>query len=554
MSHQHDLYSRRHFLKLLLGSSALGAVGQLALMQKAAATAPGFSDYKALVCVFLKGGNDSFNMLLPIGGDAKTGYAAYAATRGSLAITNNPLDLNTISTSGTNLNNGNLGIDSANPYYVNGSEETAYLKGFYGLSGKGIELGVNAVMPELAQLINDNKASVIANIGTLVQPVSRAQILAKTAKLPVFLFAHNHQQRILQTGQADNLTGIGWAGKIADQWQGINNNSLLGLNISYSGNDRMLIGNKSSPLILNPSTPPRYTEMVAGSGAPSDDRIAAFKALSGIENTSPSGKVSFDSTNTFNAEDEFQRVYASMSQKSFNTFDQLYNTWTTNNITYQSTGSYGEPLFSQLSPNYLGFNGSIQGGLISQLEAVAKMIHLAATGKFNNNAFNRQIFLVSLGGFDTHATQASKHPLLLRELSVGLWKFQKALEELGHANKVTTFTMSDFGRTMSNNGDGTDHAWGAHHIIMGGDGQGTVGNFQGGQMIGRLPDVTLAGADDHDKQGRMIPGLAQDQLNATLCRWFGANESMLASIFPNLSHFETQKGVADSAYLNGLFA
>ncbi|MBO0612837.1 MAG: hypothetical protein RL122_267 [Pseudomonadota bacterium] len=554
MSHQHDLYSRRHFLKLLLGSSALGTVGQLALMQKAAATAPGFSDYKALVCVFLKGGNDSFNMLLPIGGDAKTGYAAYAATRGSLAITNNPLDLNTIATGGTNLNHGNLGIDSANPYYVNGSEETAYLKGFYGLSGKGIELGVNAVMPELAQLINDNKASVIANIGTLVQPVNRAQILAKTAKLPVFLFAHNHQQRILQTGQADNLTGIGWAGKIADQWQGINSNSPLGLNISYSGNDRMLIGNKSSPLILNPSTPPRYTEMVAGSGAPSDDRIAVFKALSGIENTSPSGKVSFDSTNTFNAEDEFQRVYASMSQKSFNTFDQLYSTWTTNNITYQSTGSYGEPLFSQLSPNYLGFKGSIQGGLISQLEAVAKMIHLAATGKFNNNAFNRQIFLVSLGGFDTHATQASKHPLLLRELSVGLWKFQKALEELGHANKVTTFTMSDFGRTMSNNGDGTDHAWGAHHIVMGGDGQGAVGNFQGGQMIGRLPDVTLAGTDDHDKQGRMIPGLAQDQLNATLCRWFGANESMLASIFPNLSHFETQKGVADSAYFNGLFA
>jgi uncharacterized protein (DUF1501 family) len=89
---------------------------------------------------------------------------------------------------------------------------------------------------------------------------------------------------------------------------------------------------------------------------------------------------------------------------------------------------------------------------------------------------------------------------------------------------------------------------------MGGDGQGAVGNFQGGQMIGRLPDVTLAGTDDHDKQGRMIPGLAQDQLNATLCRWFGANESMLASIFPNLSHFETQKGVADSAYFNGLFA
>lgn len=552
MSHNNSL-DRRSFLKLLLGSSVLGSVGQL-MMTKASATAPTFSDYKALVCIFLKGGNDSFNMLVPIGSGASTGYDAYAAIRGGLALGNTSIDLNTISKTGTTLNNGDLGIGSANPYHVNSSEERAYLKGFYGLSAKGIDLGVNAIMPELAQLINDNKASVVANIGTLVRPVNRGEILAKSAELPVFLFAHNHQQRILQTGQANNLTDIGWAGKIADQWLGVNGNSPLGLNISYSGNDRMLIGNKSSPLILNPGSPPRFSEMVAGSNDTNDDRIALFKALMGTENTSPSGKVSFDASNTFITDDEFKRVYAGILNKSFNTFDQLYSVWNANSLTYQSTGSYGEPLFSLLSPGDLDFKSSIQGGLISQLEAVAKMIHLAASGKFNNVAFNRQIFLVSLSGFDTHATQTSKHPLLLRELSLGLWKFQKAMEELGHANKVMTFTMSDFGRTMSNNGDGTDHAWGAHHIVMGGDGQGTSGNLQGGQLIGHLPDITLAGADDHDKKGRIIPSIAQDQLNATLCRWFGVDSNLLANIFPNLSHFETQNGVADSAYLNGLFA
>jgi uncharacterized protein (DUF1501 family) len=128
------------------------------------------------------------------------------------------------------------------------------------------------------------------------------------------------------------------------------------------------------------------------------------------------------------------------------------------------------------------------------------------------------------------------------------------MEELGHANQVTTFTMSDFGRTMSNNGDGTDHAWGAHHLVVGGDGQGSSGNLRGGQMTGSLPDITLEGADDHDERGRIIPSTGQDQLNATLCRWFGVEESILAGIFPNLANFRTDSGVASSAYLNNLFA
>lgn len=538
--------NRRDFMKLLLGSSALGAIGQLELMATAAASAPAFGDYKALVCLFFKGGNDSFNMLVPNGSHASKGYDAYHAIRGSLAVSNMVLSI-------PNLNNGNLGVGSGNPYNVNGTEASAYLKGLYSLSAQGMDLGVNGVMPELAQLMADHKASVIANVGTLVRPVSRAEILANSAELPVFLFAHNHQQRILQTGQANNLNGIGWAGKIADQWSGVNGNSPLGLNISYSGNDRMLIGEQSSPLILSPGSPPRFSEMVGGSSNSNDDRIALFKALAGTQNTSPSGKVVFGADKTFVTNDEIKRVYANMLNKSFSTFDQLYSVWNANSITYSSTGSYGEALFGVPSSTDLGFGSAISGQLIAQLESVAKMIHLAATGKFGNTAFNRQIFLVSLGSFDTHATQAAKHPLLLREVSLGLWKFQQAMEELGHANQVTTFTMSDFGRTMSNNGDGTDHAWGAHHLVVGGDGQGSSGNLRGGQMIGNLPDITLEGADDHDERGRIIPSTGQDQLNATLCRWFGVDESILSGIFPNLVNFRTATGVASSAYLNDLF-
>ena len=452
---QHNTLNRRNFMKLVLGSSVLGTTAQFAAIQNALAADPNFSDYKALVCVFMKGGNDSFNMFIPSGDTANKGYTDYASIRGNLAIDNTDLNLSTVTSTNKDLNNGILGTGADNPYNSDPADlsvESAYTRGMFNLSGKGIDLGVNGVMPELAQLITDNKASIIANAGTLVRPVNRTEILADTAELPVFLFAHNHQQRILQTGQADNLSDIGWAGKIADNWTGINNNSPLGLNISYSSNDRMLIGNQTTPLVLKPGTPPRYSEIIAGNSNSHDDRRALFKALMGIENSSPSGNVTFDTNNTFTTSDDFKRLYASSMNKSLTTFDTLYTTWNANEVTYTSTGSYGESLFSNVPKADLGFNTDIKGSLISQLDAVAKMINLGASGAFEGTAFNRQIFFVSLGSFDTHSAQTSTHPLLLRELSLGLWKFQKAMEDLGHSKKVTTFTMSDFGRSMSNNG------------------------------------------------------------------------------------------------------
>lgn len=545
--------NRRHFIKQLIGAGMVGATSPFAFTGQAQAALPAFSDYKALVCIFLMGGNDSFNMLIPSDTTVNKGYSDYAAIRGDLAVANNALDLSSIALGGKNLNQENLGKGANNPYNVNLKEETSYLRGLYPLSDKGIDLGVNAIMPELAQLITDNKASILANIGTLVRPVTRDQIQARKADLPLFLFSHNHQQRILQTGQANNLNDIGWAGKIADQWYGINNASRLGLNISYADNARMLIGNKSKSLVLEPNIPLNFNTMVKGKSASADDRIAIFKALMGLENTSSTGNLNFSVENTFQTHDDFQRLYAEGLNKSLNVFEPLSNVWNANPISYSSTGSYGESLFAKPSQADLGFNTELKGKLFPQLEAVAKMIDLSAKGKFQGGAFNRQIFYVTLGGFDTHSAQISEHPLLLRELSLGLWKFQKALEERDLANNVTTFTMSDFGRSLKINGDGTDHAWGAHHIVMGGDGNNSSGHLQGGQMIGTLPDISLKGADDHDKRGRIIPSLAQDQLNASLCHWFGVDQQTISSIFTNLANFESDTGVVQSAYLNDLF-
>lgn len=547
-------FNRRAFLKGLSAGAAytaLGGLGQAMLMRQAQAAAPAFGDYKALVCVFLYGGNDSSNMLIPIGADANRGYSQYSSLRGIFAVSNTDLDLATIA-GGVDLNNGNLPLGAGNPYYdATEPMANAYVKGLYPLTSKGIELGVNGVMPELAQLIADNKASVLANMGTLVEPVTRAEILAGTANLPLFLFAHNHQQRILQTGQADNLDDIGWAGRIADNWSGVNNSSPLGLNISYGGNDRMLIGNSTRPLVLGTGNPPSRPDMLVSGGNGQQDRRALYKALAGEQNSSSSGNVSFGASNTFNTSDPFHSLYNSMLLKSLSTFDMLKAAWDARTMNYTSTGPYGEALWDVPTQAHTGFNQNLSGRLIKQFEAVAKMIHMGASSDLGT-PYNRQVFFLSFGGFDTHASQMEQHPKLLREVSLAIWKFQKALEELGHENKVTTFTMSDFGRTLSRNGDGTDHAWGAHHFVIGGDGLGASGNLNGGTMLGTLPDLRLSGDDDYSDKGRTIPTTAQDQLNATLCSWLGVSDDLMPTILPNLPNFQSG-GTIDTAYLNSLF-
>ncbi|MBV2089311.1 MAG: DUF1501 domain-containing protein [Candidatus Thiodiazotropha sp. (ex Ctena orbiculata)] len=530
---------RRGFLKSLASLGCISSMGSLALPRQAVAAAPDFNDYKALVCIFLYGGNDAFNMLIPTSTDANKGYDPYAEARGSLAVNNSDLGISQVTTNSGNLNQGVLGAGQQNPYNQNLDQNTAYTGGIYPLSDKGIDLGVNGVMPELAQLIIDNRTSILANSGTLVRPVTRDEIIDHRADLPVYLFAHNHQQRILQTGQANNLNDIGWAGKIADQWHNINQNSPLGLNISYAGNDRMLIGNSSSPLVLNPGNVPKIYHL-SGDNNTNSDRRALFNALAGIEGSTT--RVQFGADRTDRVTEPFRTLYNSKELNAVATFDQLKQSWDSLEINYATTGSYGETLFDIPTAQQLGFNQPIRGNLIRQLEAVAKMVHLGASGNLGAE-FNRQIFFVELGGFDTHASQASQHPLLLRELSLGLWKFQKAMEELGYADSVTSFTMSDFGRTLSFNGDGTDHAWGSHQLVMGGYGSGDSGTLRGGEMIGELPEMLLSGNDDYSNKGRMIPTLSQDQVNAPLTQWFGVDQSQISNLFPNIRNFQTGTGI-----------
>lgn len=539
---KHYRPKRRSFLKhsaMLGGALATPTIG----LNTAFANAPDFSDYKAMVCIFLYGGNDSLNMMIPTAGAGNAGYSTYQNIRGNLAVNN--VDLGRpMAPPILGLGSDKLSTGAGNPYYVDGSIEAAYLKGLYPMREKGFELGVNGIMPELARLMYDNKALVASNTGTLVEPVDKANL--GNRQLPLFLFAHNHQQRALQTGQADQLGITGWAGRMADAWGNINSDNALGLNISYFGSDHMLVGSQTNPLVLSTSQPPRLTGMHPSSSNSHQDRRALFAALAGTGgNTS---RLNFDASNTYGGNNLFAQLFNSRSRGALNVFDELYTAWNSGDPSYSSTGSYDEALFAIPSAEDLGISRSLGGSLVRQLEAAAKLIWLGANGALGSG-YNRQIFYLRLGGFDNHSTQVSDHPRLLRELSLGLWKFQTAMEDLGLENQVSSFTMSDFGRTVSNNGDGTDHAWGASHFVVGGDGNRSGGNLNGGRMLGTIPNIDLGGNDDYSEKGRIIPSQAQDQLNASLCNWFGVDESLMTGLFPNLDNFR-QSSSLSSAYLD----
>ena len=549
MSSSQSGFSRRQFLRALMGMGGMAALNPRFFIGDARAALPVFNDYKALVYIHLNGGNDSTNMLVPLGSALGTGYDTYAGIRGGLAVSQTELDLSTVA-GGVDLNNGKLGYGAANPYHVDGTQQTAYLKGVYSLKSKGIDLGVNAMMPELAQLITDNKASIVANIGPLIRPVTRSQIKGKTAELPKFLFAHDHQSAAIKTARPEQIGATGWSGRIADDWIGVNQSSPMGLNVSFTQNDLMLVGDTTRPLLLNSGSLHTYNMMDPTGNGDHQDRRALFKALAGISGSSSSGAVNFSADKTFSNADPFHRLYSSMLSETMDTFDFLKDVWA-QPMSFSRTGSYGEPLFDPVSHTDLGFDSKAWTDLFSQLWAATKVIKLGASGALGPG-YHRQVIVINMGWWDNHNKQAREHPKTLRLLSMGLWKFQQALEELGLQNNVITTTISEFGRTMSNNGDGTDHGWGAHHIVMGGDGLNHPGHLNGGKLLGELPDMRLGGVDDYDEKGRIIPTVAQSQVNAALCRWFGVDDVLMQKVFPNLGNFRTGNAL-DSAFLQNLF-
>jgi len=445
--------NRRNFLRNTLVSAMAGAYGTSLLATGpllASSIGSSFNKvtagYKALVCVFLYGGNDGFNMVVP---RDPLGYGNYQTSRQNLAIAQNEL----------------LPITPRS----------------------GGDYGFHPSMPDMQSLFAAGDLAIQANIGTLVEPVTRAQIQAKNANLPPQLFSHNSQQALWETAYASESASLGWGGLLADRL-GYLNSSLVPMNVSITGNNLFQVGENHAPYAMNASGP---DEMI---GVRHSVEWEQYRAQA------------FDRIRDMQSNHILEQAHKDLTRSTQSTAQLLGSSLET------------APVLTTPFPE--------ENNLADQLAMVAKMISVS-----EELGFERQIFIVGMGGFDTHDRQNQDQPNLLGGLSQALAAFNQATQELGVANQVTSFTHSDFGRTLTSNGDGTDHGWGSHHLMMG-------GAVNGGDIYGTMPELSIGGPDDAD-DGRMIPTTSVEQYSATLARWFGLPENELNTVFPNLGNFSS---------------
>jgi len=481
------MFQRREFLKL-----SLVTISALAFPSRAFAEDEN-EDYKAIVVIYHAGGNDGLNMFIPSSDDSKTGYPNYAKIRDTIKVENNELTLPLD-------DDGNLDLSLGNPYASNNSLPEAYIKGFYKHSG--LDVATNGLMPEIADLVNRGKVAIVTNAGNLIEPATKEELLSEAKPLPPFLFAHNHQTKLMMNGEAGLLDFTGWAGRLYDNWKTINGGDIYGLNIAINRTEHLFYGDETTPLIISQNGPTSYFHLKRDMY---DEYIATSKA------------------------DKYQRFYNNLRGHSFDMQDTLVDDWNNNAPTWSSKNAYGGELFELPSNEALSQDIPIlaDSELLSSLEAVAKWAYI---GK--NRGLQRQIFYVFDGGYDTHNNQTNQHSKKIRSLSLGIGDFYKALEDMGMENEVTTLTISDFGRSTGNNGDGTDHAWGGTYFVVGG--------AVNGGLYGTLPDLTLGSNDDLYSKGRLIPTTSMSQYYATVLKWFGVDDTLMDTILPELKNFDVK--------------
>lgn len=450
--------SRRKFL----GSAACAAVGSttflssftsLGMMNSLAAPRPALGapppdDYRALVCILLAGGNDSFNMVVPTTTEP---YNDYSTSRSNVALTSGEL----------------LPLNYTDP--------------------DGINYGLHPAMPEVANLFNDGKAAFLANIGTLIEPVTKTQVLNGTAPLPLGLQSHADQARHWQTSLPQNRHAKGWGGKVADILAAGNSNQDISMNLSLSGTNLWQAGETVDEFTITPQ----------GS--------VGISVLGGT--------------------DPFEVI---LGQGLDNILDQTYNdvlkqTYAKKVKDSQTQHEVFTAALDDLTPLATQFSAT---GISRQLRMVAESIAIAG-----GLGMARQTFYIRFGGFDNHGELLNNHSARLALLSAAIGEFNQAMVEIGMSENVTTFTVSDFARTLTSNGFGTDHAWGGNAMVIG-------GAVNGGQIYGHYPSLAL-GNDLELGNGVLLPELCTDQYFAELALWLGVDPSNLEDIFPNVGNFYT---------------
>lgn len=459
---------RRRFLRAAAAGGIAYAFGRTpGTVYAQMAGGGGFQDYKALVCLFLFGGNDSWNMVVPT---STSEFNAYYASRGggtasSLAIERAAL----------------LPLVPQTP------------------DPSGASYGLHPSMGGLQSLFNAGRAAVIANVGPLIRPTTKAdyQIAASSGHpLPPQLFSHNDQQDQWHSLRGRAILKSGWGGRVADVLDAQVGGQRLPVNVSLAGQTFFQAGTIATPYVMGStganvfaglSEDPRAS---AGANSLARSRRAAFEAIAGASH----GTV-------------YERAFAAVQRRAVQ-FADTVNSALAASRDFAALPDSG----AQLSP------------LQTQLRTVAKLIDVRA-----RLSMSRQIFFVSTGGFDTHDDQNADQPGLLGNVSASITSFYAALQEIGMEHSVTLFTQSDFGRTLTSNGDGSDHAWGGVQLVVG-------GAVRGGEIYGRYPLLAINGPDDVGG-GRIIPTVSADQYAATLARWFGVSDANLSQVCPSIDNF-----------------
>ena len=476
---------RREFIRRTLCATAGSAAfaSMLGKMELAQAATPGtllggVPGYRALVCLYMYGGNDCFNMIVP----RDAGYATYATTRGDLAIAQNAL---------------------------------LPLTPTQAPQGGGL-FGLHPSMTGLRDLFNSGQAAVIANAGPLVRPVNKALYNTPGTLLPAQLYSHSDQSVFWQTPRADTTSRTGWGGRLADIFAGDNGNQTLSMNVSLDGDNVFQAGIDVSPYFMSSqgveSIFPINTgaaECVDGGSGWNRRRCLTFNAMLSQQYAHP-----------------FQRAYANKVRSTIEVSDQLQEVlqqFPDNDVAYR-------PFWDAHGLPWNPDNLAPLPRLAAQLLMIARVMRVRGPLQMS-----RQLFFAGVGGFDTHDRQLADHGPLLADLSQSLKGFYDVLNgpAFGLGADVTTFTASEFGRTLTSNGDGTDHGWGGHHLV--------VGNaVRGGRIYGRMPNLEAsANNPDNAGWGQIIPTLSVDQYAATLATWYGLHADDRADIFPNLVHMDS---------------
>jgi uncharacterized protein (DUF1501 family) len=455
---------RREFLRRgaqlgLAGVAAPWALNLAAIGEAAAAADSG--GYKALVCVFLYGGNDHGATLLPAD---STGHASLVTLRGGAG-------------------GGNLVV----PRDQLATTTLAPRVALAGPGANGTQLAMAPELEPLKALFDGGQLGWLLNVGPLIQPTSKAQYQTQAVPLPPKLFSHNDQQSVWQSSGAEGAIR-GWGGAIGDLFLAANGTSTFTC-INASSNAVFMSGRQA------------VQYQVSSTGAVPINGIQT--SLFGSSQCAAALRSLITAPRTHWMEAEYSRV-------------------TARSIAAQT-------LVRSALPVTLPFSASFDttSSLHRQLQMVARLIAGRAT-----LGATRQVFFVSLGGFDLHDFLTTQHPPLLRQVGTGLAAFHAALTELGVADRVTTFTASDFGRTLTSNGDGSDHGWGGHHLVMG-------GAVRGRRFWGEMPVLANNGPNDVG-QGRLLPTTSVDQLAATLARWMGVSDSELSTVVPNIGNFASR--------------